>query len=130
MYECGKVSQLRFKISNIIGSISTCSTLDSSEKQKDFIIVPAIYEQYHKARNELCKDLLNLDHMSTYNPENIEFEKHKMMGPMTGYFDNDDICTIKYSGLDTRKAYTSLWILKCIQFLITLMCGKTMMIIK
>jgi hypothetical protein len=40
VYESGKVSQLRFKISNIIGSISTCSTLDSSEKQKDFIIVP------------------------------------------------------------------------------------------
>ena len=71
VYECGKVSHLRFKISNIIGSISTCSTLDSSEKQKAIIIVPAIYEQYHKARNELYKDLLKLDYMSTYNPENM-----------------------------------------------------------
>jgi hypothetical protein len=26
---------------------------------------------------------------------------------MTGYFDNDDCCNIKYSGLDSRKAYTA-----------------------
>jgi hypothetical protein len=56
-----------------ISSISTCSTLDSSEKQKDFIIVPTIYEQYHKVRNELYSNLLNLDHMRTYNPLNKIF---------------------------------------------------------
>jgi hypothetical protein len=64
-------------------------------KQKDFIIVPAIYEQYHKARNELYSNILNIDHMSTYNPLNIQYEKAYPMGPMTGYFDNDDCCNIK-----------------------------------
>jgi hypothetical protein len=38
-----------------------------------------LYKQYYKARNELCKELLNLDHMSTYNPENMEIEKHYQM---------------------------------------------------
>ena len=89
-----------------MGTISTCSTLDHTEKQKDFIIAPEIYEQYHKSRNELYSNLLTIENMSTYNSSNLELEKMYPIGPMTGYFNNNDVCNIKYSGLDTRKAYT------------------------
>ncbi len=38
VYENGKVSQLRFKIGKVMGTISTCSTMDSSEKQKELLL--------------------------------------------------------------------------------------------
>ena len=103
-YDMGKIMQLSFKISNIIGTISVSSTIDAS--QKDIILGPEIYKNYHSARDNLYKKLLTPDHLSSYNKFNMELEKLYPMGPMTGYFDNDDICNIKYCGLDTRKAYT------------------------
>ena len=104
VYDHGKITQLRFKISNILGTISTCSTIDA--EQKDLIISPEIYKDYHTARNNLYKELFTVENLSTFSKSNLELEKIYPMGPMTGYFDNDDICNIKYCGLDTRKAYT------------------------
>lgn len=103
-FENGKIMQLKFKISNVIGTISVCSTIDP--EQKDLSIGECIYKPYHTARNELYKELFTEDHLSTYNPANIELEKIYTMKPMTGYFDNDTICNELYTGVDTRKAYT------------------------
>jgi hypothetical protein len=68
---------------------------------------PDIYEAYHKADDELYKSILAPEHLSYYNPNNMEIEKNYQMRPMCGYFDKNDAVNVTYSGVDTRKAYTS-----------------------
>ena len=104
-FENGKIMQLKFKVSNIIGTISVCSTIDS--QQKDLVIGPDVYKNYHKARNDLYKSLFTPEHLSTYNPNNMKIEAQYTMKPMTGYFDINTVCNELYTGVDTRKAYTS-----------------------
>lgn len=103
-FENGKIICLKFKIENIIGTITTCSTLDP--EQKDLNICDNIYKPYHTARNTLYKELFTQDHLSTYNPANMELEKLYTMRPMTGYFDIKTPCNKLCMGIDTRKAYT------------------------
>ena len=42
----------------------------------------------------LYKELFTTEHMSTYNKSTLELESKFPMGPMTGYFDNNDVCNI------------------------------------
>ena len=102
----GKILQLGFKIGSIHGSIQKC---DIKKPEDNDVILqnPEIYKAYHDADDELYKNLFTQEHLSYYNPKNIEIEKVYQMNPMCGHFSNDDVCNILYNGIDSRKAYTS-----------------------
>lgn len=101
-FEHGKVTSLRFKLNNINGKITLCSTLAPNDK--DITISEDSYTNYHKARNLLYSQLFTTEHMSYFNSSNLKIEKLFKIGPMTGCF---NIGSGSYTGLDTRKAYTS-----------------------
>lgn len=104
--ENGKILQLGFKIGSLYGSIQRC---DIKKPDDNDVILqnPEVYKSYHDADDELYKHLFTTDHMSFYNPQNINIEKLYPIRPMCGNFSNDDVCNIKYNGIDSRKAYTS-----------------------
>lgn len=105
-FSSGKIVSLRFKINGCIGSISTHSTIDP--EQKDLSIKPEHYKAYHEKRNKVYESLITKQHLSVYNPTCIEIEKNTPIGPLCGYFSDDDTCNVdEYIGLDSRKAYTS-----------------------
>lgn len=103
--EAGKVMRLSFKLNDVMGVIETCNNKHAEDT--NISLSPDIYEAYHKADDELYKALFTPEHMSHYNPNNVEFEKQYQMRPMCGHFSNDDAINITYSGVDSRKAYTS-----------------------
>ena len=103
-FNCGKIKSLKFKINGILGVIENST---DNENDKDVYLGPNIYKKYHEAFNKFYSSIVCEEHMSTYNPLNIEIESEYHMVPQTGYFSDDDVCNDKYNGIDSRKAYTS-----------------------
>lgn len=101
----GKIRSLKIKIGGVLGTIE--GSTDNEDNEQNVCLSPNVYKLYHEQNDKFKNALLCEDHMSYYNPINIKIEKEFKMCPMTGYFDNDDICNDKYNGLDSRKAYTS-----------------------
>lgn len=104
VFSDGCIKSLKFKICGILGTIEKST---NNENDKDVVLNPNTYKIYHEQFNKFNSQLLCDEYMSYYNPINREIEKQYKMMPMTGYFDDDDICNDKYNGLDSRKAYTS-----------------------
>lgn len=103
--QSGKITNLMFRIENITAHITVCSTIDT--EQKDLIIGEKIYKNYHLARNNLYSKLFTTEHLSFYNPNNMEIEKKFPMRPQTGFFKYETPCNELCIGVDTRKAYTA-----------------------
>jgi len=104
--ENGKILRLTFKVGNFCGYIERS---DCKKPEDNDVILKnsEVYKTYHDADDELYKNLFTPEHMSFYNPQNIEIEKMYPIAPMCGHFSNDDVCNIVYNGIDSRKAYTS-----------------------
>ena len=102
-FEHGAITMLKFKVGNITGIIENC-TNNAGDTEVSFN--RNIYEKYHKANDELYQSLFTEDHLSYYNPVNIEVEKKYPMRPCIGKFIRGETNKL-FDGVDARKAYTS-----------------------
>ena len=68
-----KIKSLKFKIGGLLGTIEGSTTNEDNEQ--NVCLSPNVYKLYHEQNDKFKNALLCEDHMSYYNPINIEIEK-------------------------------------------------------
>jgi hypothetical protein len=100
-----RVKGLTMKIEDTI--INICDNIIRAKNTMDTVLNNDEYNGYIEAFNEFYNGVITYDNMSRYNGNTLKIENEYKMRPLTGIFNGKCNKERTYTGLDTRKAYTS-----------------------